>query len=995
MVHRPADSRLLTNLLSHEKDYSKQLSILLDYSQATLASLSAYAAASAPPTSQVIIAVAGALSGADDALRNYAAAVERWQEQLRALKAMEDDVGNIMRDREILVTRLIKASKQQKPTRDSMLNGSPSGSSLSIAKPEVQVGQKMSAAQAELQACEAHLATKEQELNAFRTNTIRSGLHARCKAMVECGWAWGEMGKEGIRALDTLDMPNGHGSPAMHPYLHLHKPLPGFEKASSDVSSIAPSQSASQNGASPPGSLEPHTWRASPPPAVATPSKPYTFQIPPAHSITDFALPNVVANSTILEETGGSSAEDEDERPVEVHVNPRFNKGVGDADTKVKSHPKAAPPSRHISFSLRTPKGIPSDSNIPLSYSLRSESPSKKRGVLGSLAGLFHIGNSRGASEDSPNGSPSKQGRWHTRIDRNLASARGGKGDGSSDDEVSHTYAGPSSPRLPVSGPNGDAKLKKRTMKRSSVQTQPASRMVADTEKGYASDTVTESMSKSRAKTKRQNSGSKRVDGFGGSVRVPNGSPVAGSSGAGRLKKSPAMNAILEGETSLSRNSSLSKQSVMSAASAPPRMNPASAASRPGPSPSSPPRKRTASLDVGPSTPKAGPSTPGGSGHKRTVSTSATPTPTSGEPSLMTIVEGISRLNKQVALHQDPNRLLVVPKAPGPINIALSESLGELPVIRSDSSPPKTGSPTSRPRKNTNGGKEPEGNTYRNSLLLSASMSAPSLHHHAPTSTASPGQSKPLPPLRSALRNPSRTPSPNPPPKQLAKVARAGSPSSGSSGAKSTPVLQHAPAPSAVSAAVPAPTVAGTLTAERPPMKRQGSDISSVSSISSYETGHETFESEPDTPVLSSTPMRAPSPPHAPGSPSPASQPTTQPDGHAQDGSELSHSTGSTILSGPANGDQPPRRRKSVRMSLPPTFSATPPAIEDTDEDDAAQSKHAPWSSPGGGSVAPSSWGTRIEANGVQDVWEDSSDEDVEYSMAKKMLTRFSRKHEH
>ena len=70
----------------------------------------------------------------------------------------------------------------------------------------------MSAAQAELQACEAHLAAREQELNAFRTNTIRSGLHARCKAMVECGWAWGEMGKEGIRALETLAMPNGHGA---------------------------------------------------------------------------------------------------------------------------------------------------------------------------------------------------------------------------------------------------------------------------------------------------------------------------------------------------------------------------------------------------------------------------------------------------------------------------------------------------------------------------------------------------------------------------------------------------------------------------------------------------------------------------------------------------------------------------------------------------------------------------------------------------------------
>ena len=116
-----------------------------------------------------------------------------------------------------------------------------------------------------------------------------------------------------------------------------------------------------------------------------------------------------------------------------------------------------------------------------------------------------------------------------------------------------------------------------------------------------------------------------------------------------------------------------------------------------------------------------------------------------------------------------------------------------------------------------------------------------------------------------------------------------------------------------------------------------------------------------------------------------------------QDGSEVSHSTGSTILNGPANGDQPPRRRKSVRMSLPPTFSATPPAIEDTDEDDAGASKHAPWSSPGGGSIAPSSWGTRTDANGARDVWADSSDDDadVEYSKAKRMLAKFSRKHEH
>src|SRR5882757_1462353 len=103
MVHRPTDSRLLTNLLSHEKDYSKQLLSLLDHtSQASLSSFSAYASASSPPVSTAIISVAGSLAGADDGLRRYALSIEAWREQLTMLKSLEDDIGNIMRDREIL-----------------------------------------------------------------------------------------------------------------------------------------------------------------------------------------------------------------------------------------------------------------------------------------------------------------------------------------------------------------------------------------------------------------------------------------------------------------------------------------------------------------------------------------------------------------------------------------------------------------------------------------------------------------------------------------------------------------------------------------------------------------------------------------------------------------------------------------------------------------------------------------------------------------------------
>lgn len=102
MVHRPADSRLLTNLLTHEKDYSKHLLALLDYSHASLASFSAYASASSPPSSNAILAVAGSFAGADEALRRYGSSVEVWRDHLKDLKDLEEDIGNVMRDREIL-----------------------------------------------------------------------------------------------------------------------------------------------------------------------------------------------------------------------------------------------------------------------------------------------------------------------------------------------------------------------------------------------------------------------------------------------------------------------------------------------------------------------------------------------------------------------------------------------------------------------------------------------------------------------------------------------------------------------------------------------------------------------------------------------------------------------------------------------------------------------------------------------------------------------------
>jgi hypothetical protein len=54
----------------------------------------------------------------------------------------------------------------------------------------------MQNAQAELQACEAHLALKEQELELRRASAIKEGLKIRCQALADCGRKWAQIGHQ-------------------------------------------------------------------------------------------------------------------------------------------------------------------------------------------------------------------------------------------------------------------------------------------------------------------------------------------------------------------------------------------------------------------------------------------------------------------------------------------------------------------------------------------------------------------------------------------------------------------------------------------------------------------------------------------------------------------------------------------------------------------------------------------------------------------------------
>lgn len=69
---------------------------------------------------------------------------------------------------------------------------------------------KLTSAQSELQACEAHLASKERELTLARATAVREGLNIRLNALVQCGQSWALMGREGLHALEGLNINEGN-----------------------------------------------------------------------------------------------------------------------------------------------------------------------------------------------------------------------------------------------------------------------------------------------------------------------------------------------------------------------------------------------------------------------------------------------------------------------------------------------------------------------------------------------------------------------------------------------------------------------------------------------------------------------------------------------------------------------------------------------------------------------------------------------------------------
>ena len=270
-------------------------------------------------------------------------------------------------------------------------------------------------------------------------------------------------------------------------------------------------------------------------------------------------------------------------------------------------------------------------------------------------------------------------------------------------------------------------------------------------------------------------------------------------------------------------------------------------------------------------------------------------------------------------------------------------------------------------------------------------------------------------PLRSALRNASRTPSPSPAPALVTVPAPVVVPVVNDREVKRERVMQADAQPVQVD-------------------EDYGREIASLrdsASISSYETTRESFyaaegeavsPSPPSPRSRSHTPAsrsqsptpRSHTPPPPPLSftfpPPPVDPPPVSVSMPVRDEMTQSNPNPDTVeqpSSSNVSTETPPVRRKSVRMSLQPTFSPTPPALCDEDGEG-----YAPWSRSfsmrdegegegegererehGGRAREREVRNTRKRLKGSgggdaqEDMWADSSEEDEEYSRARRMLS--------
>lgn len=226
----------LTPLSDSQKHLKDSLLTLLSHAHPSTSSLLAYVTSSPGVVQPVRKAVRhsgfeGPLSGAlleahgsqlgsnvgMDETQGWAAfmsSMDAFRKDLKHIHNLEEEMSRVRRDREILVTRLIKTSKSR-PTKSDLaasysqpMNMSSRGSSLSVtsdgsaATKESKRAGKLADAQAELLGCEEHLRGLEVKIEKERNKIMLRGLEERFRAMEAVGRMWVSQAKKGLSDLD-------------------------------------------------------------------------------------------------------------------------------------------------------------------------------------------------------------------------------------------------------------------------------------------------------------------------------------------------------------------------------------------------------------------------------------------------------------------------------------------------------------------------------------------------------------------------------------------------------------------------------------------------------------------------------------------------------------------------------------------------------------------------------------------------------------------------
>ncbi|WFD07153.1 hypothetical protein MVES1_002511 [Malassezia vespertilionis] len=225
-----SDSRALQNLVKAEKAYVDQLFTATSSAVSANSSLQAWGMSETPDLESAALTVSKHLDEVLDAQKTYAHAIDHYRSALKDVLDREQTVRTILRDREILISRVIKLSKK-KPSR------------WEVANYDDDHNRAVEAALAELHACEQALSSETAFLIGVKRRTFKEAMTMRVKTLGDTGAAMMDSARSIIMFLDDFDANLPVAPPA---------PLPLPEQ----VSMVAHRQQRQQQEFEPPFQME-------------------------------------------------------------------------------------------------------------------------------------------------------------------------------------------------------------------------------------------------------------------------------------------------------------------------------------------------------------------------------------------------------------------------------------------------------------------------------------------------------------------------------------------------------------------------------------------------------------------------------------------------------------------------------------------------------------------------------------------------------------------